>query len=262
MAVKHLVLNTKTGKPELKTFKSEQAYKEYRQKPEQKKWQLDIDLKVQAESANKKLKQLERKGLTNAPAYKQAIHQIHLIIGDDTATRFPTAAKDTATVQRAVQTAYKFNKYETSTPGGYNRVQKRARKGFNKKFGKEANKLSAGSYDIITEMADVLRDMFDALIPASVEMFDTLIDIGNNTQFTDEDMQEFADSLQAELDKAPDIAKEYTRHLISQGIDKMAHGIKPDPKQLIQEVVDREQARLDSMQAKLKTKDSGEFPYK
>ena len=260
MAIKHLVLNTKTGKPELKTFKSEQAYREYRQKPEQKKWQLDIDLKVQAESANKKLKQLERKGLTKSPAYKQAQHQIHLITGDDTATRFPTAAKDTATVQRAVQSAYKFNKYETATPGGYNRVQKRARKGFNKKFGEAANKLTVGNYDIITEMADVLRDMFDALIPASVEMFNTLIDIGNNTQFTDEDMQEFADSLQAELDNAPKIAQEYTRHLISQGIDQMAHGIKPDPKQLIQEVVDREQARLDSKQNKLKPKDN--FPYK
>ena len=110
MAIKHLVLDPKTGKPELKTFKSERAYREYRQRPEQKRWALDIELKVRAESANKKLRQLERKGLTNAPAYKQAQHQIHLITGDTTATRFPTAAKDTATAQRAVQAAYKFTK--------------------------------------------------------------------------------------------------------------------------------------------------------
>ena len=147
MAVKHLVLDPKTGKPELKTFKSEQAYREYRQRPEQKRWALDIDLKVRAESANKKLRQLERKGLTKSPAYKQAQHQIHLITGDSTATRFPTAAKDTATVQRAVQAAYKFNKYETATPGGYNRVQKRARVGFGKAFGEN---VSQKQYDIIT----------------------------------------------------------------------------------------------------------------
>ena len=260
MAVKHLVLNTKTGKPELKTFKSEQAYRDYRQRPEQKRWLLDIDLKVRAESANKKLRQLERKGLTKSPAYKQAQHQIHLITGDDTATRFPTAAKDTATVQRAVQAAHKFNNYETATPGGYNRVQKRARKGFNEKFGEEADKLTAPSYDIITEMADILRDMFDAFVPGSHQMFNTLIDIGNNTQFTDDDMQDFADALQAELDNAPEIALEYKRHLISQGIDQMAHGIKPDPAQLVQEVINREQARLDSMQNKLKPKNN--FPYK
>ena len=78
--------------------------------------------------------------------------------------------------------------------------------------------------------------------------------------FTDDDMQDFADSLQAELDNAPEIALEYKRHLISQGMDQMAHGIKPDPKQLIQEVINREQARLDSMQNKLKPKDN--FPYK
>lgn len=260
MAVKHLVLDPKTGKPELKTFKSEQAYREFRQRPEQKRWLLDIDLKIQAESANKKLRQLERKGLTNAPAYKQAQHQIHLITGDTTATRFPTAAKDTATVQRAVQAAHKFNNYETATPGGYNRVQKRNRKGFNEKFGEEAVKLTAPSYDIITEMADVLRDMFDAFVPGSHQMFNTLIDIGNNTQFTDDDMQDFADALQAELDKAPEIALEYKRHLISQGIDQMAHGIKPDPAQLVQEVINLEQTRLDSMQNKLKPK--GNFPYK
>lgn len=260
MAVKHLVLNTQTGKPELKTFKNEQTYREYKQQPEQKKWQLSIELKVQAESANKKLKQLEKKGLTNSPAYKQAQHQIHLITGDDTATRFPTAAKDTATVQRAVQAAHKFNNYETATPGGYNRVQKRARKGFNKKFGEEANKLNAGSYDIITEMADVLRDMFDALVPGSVQMFNTLIDIGNNTKFDDDDLREFALDLQNEIDNAPDIVQEYTRHLISQGIDQFAHGIRPDPAQLVQDVINMEQARLDSMQNKLKPK--GNFPYK
>ena len=253
-------MNTKTGKPELKTFKSEREYRDYRQRPEQKRWALDIDLKVRAESANKKLRQLERKGLTKAPAYKQAQHQIHLITGDDTATRFPTAAKDTATVQRAVQAAYKFNRYETATPGGYNRVQKRARKGFNATFGEEANKLSADRYDIITEMADVLRDMFSALVPGSVQMFNTLIDIGNNTLVDDDDLREFGLDLQNDIDNAPDIVQEYKRHLISQGIDKFAHGEKPDPKQLIQEVLNREQARLDSMQNKLKPKDN--YPYK
>ena len=260
MAVKHLVLNPETEKPELKTFKSEQAYREYRQRPEQKRWALDIDLKIRAESANKKLRQLERKGLTKSPAYKQAQHQIHLITGDDTATRFPTAAKDTATVQRAVQAAHKFNKYETATPGGYNRVQKRARKSFNKTFGEEAIKLNAGRYDIITAMADVLRDMFGALVPGSVQMFNTLIDIEDNTQFDDDDLREFALDLQNEIDNAPDIVQEYTRHLISQGIDQFAHGIRPDPQQLIQDVLNREQARLDSMQNKLKPKNN--YPYK
>ena len=115
-------------------------------------------------------------------------------------------------------------------------------------------------YDIITAMADVLRDMFGALVPGSVQMFNTLIDIEDNTQFDDDDLREFALELQNEIDKAPDIAQEYTRHLISQGIDQMAHGIKPDPKQLVQDVINREQARLDSMQNKLKPK--GNFPYK
>lgn len=260
MAIKHLVLNPETGKPELKAFKSERAYREYRQRPVQKRWALDIDLKIQAESANKKLRQLERKGLTNAPAYKQALHQIHLITGDTTATRFPTAAKDTATVQRAVQAAYKFSKYDTATPGGFAKIQKRARKGFDKKFGKQAEKLSQKQYDIITAMADILRDMFGALVPGSVQMFNTLIDIEDNTQFDDDDMREFALDLQNEIDNAPDIVKEYKRHLISQGIDQFAHGVRPDPAQLVQEVINREQARLDSMQNKLKPKDN--FPYK
>lgn len=260
MAVKHLVLDPKTGKPELKTFKSEQAFREYRQRPEQKRWQLDIDLKVQAESANKKLKQLEKKGLTNSPAYKQAQHQIHLITGDKTATRFPEKIKDEATAQRALQAAHKFNNYKTATPGGYNRAQKRALAGFKEKFGEEADKLTAQSYDIITEMADVLRDMFGALVPGSVQMFNTLIDIEDNTQFDDDDLQEFALDLQNEIDNAPDIVQEYTRHLISEGIDMFAHGVRPDPAELIQEVIDWEQARLDSMQNKLKPKDN--FPYK
>lgn len=260
MAVKHLVLNTKTGKPELKTFKSERDYRDYRQRPDQKRWVLDIELKVRAESANKKLRQLERKGLTNSPAYKQAQHQIHLITGDTTATRFPTVAKDTATVQRAVQAAYKFSKYDTATPGGFAKVQKRSRKGFNKKFGKQAAKLSQKQYDIITAMADVLRDMFGALVPGSVQMFNTLIDIEDNTQFDDDDLREFALDLQNEIDNAPDIVQEYTRHLISQGIDQFAHGIRPDPAQLVQDVINLEQTRLDSMQNKLKPK--GNFPYK
>ena len=260
MAVKHLVLNTKTGKPELKTFKSERDYRDYRQRPEQKRWALDIDLKVRAESANKKLRQLERKGLTNAPAYKQAQHQIHLITGDTTATRFPTAAKDMATAQRAVQAAYKFSKYDTATPGGFAKIQKRARKGFNRRFGKRADKLSQKQYDIITAMADVLRDMFGALVPGSVQMFNTLIDIEDNTQFDDDDLREFALDLQNEIDNAPDIVQEYTRHLISQGIDQFAHGVRPDPAQLVQDVINREQARLDSMQNTLKPK--GNFPYK
>ena len=258
MAVKHLVLDPKTGKPELKTFKSEQAYRDYRQRPEQKRWLLDIDLKVRAESANKKLRQLERKGLTKSPAYKQAQHQIHLITGDTTATRFPTAAKDMATAQRAVQAAYKFSKYDTATPGGFAKIQKRARKGFDKRFGKQAANLSQKQYDIITAMADVLRDMFGALVPGSVQMFNTLIDIEDNTQF-DDDLRDFALDLQNEIDNAPDIVQEYTRHLISQGIDQFAHGIRPDPAQLVQDVINMEQARLDSMQNKLKPKN---FPYK
>lgn len=260
MAVKHNVFNPITGKPELKTFKSEQAYREYRQRPEQKRWELQVDLKLEANRANTRLKQLERKGLTNSPAYKQAQHQIHLITGDTTATRFPTTAKDTVTAQRAVQAAYKFIRYETATPGGFARTQKRARKGFNKKFGKQAAKLSQKQYDIITEMADVLRDMFGALVPGSVQMFNTLIDIEDNTQFDDDDLREFAIDLQNEIDNAPDIVQEYTRHLISQGIDQFAHGIRPDPAQLVQDVINMEQVRLDSMQNKLKPK--GNFPYK
>lgn len=260
MAVKHNVFNPATGKPELKTFKSERAYREYRQRPEQKRWELQIDLMLEANRANKRLAQLERKGLTNAPAYKQAQHQIHLITGDTTATRFPTAAKDTTTAQRAVQAAFKFVQYDTATPGGFARTQKRARKGFNKRFGKQAAKLSQKQYDIITAMADVLRDMFGALVPGSVQMFNTLIDIEDNTQFDDDDLRDFALDLQNEIDNAPDIVQEYTRHLISQGIDQFAHGIRPDPVQLVQDVLNMEQTRLDSMQNKLKPK--GNFPYK
>lgn len=259
MVVKHLVLNTQTGKPELKTFKNEQTYREYKQQPEQKKWQLSIELKVQAESANKKLKQLEKKGLTNSPAYKQAIHQIHLLTGDTTATRFSTKAKDTQAIQRTLQAAYKFNKYETATPGGLSKAQKRARKGFNKKFEKAKN-LSQKQYNIISEIAEVLNDMYGALIPGSTQLFGSLIDIENNTHFDENDITEFAIDLQNEIDNAPDIVQEYTRHLISQGIDQFAHGIRPDPAQLVQDVINREQARLDSMQNKLKPK--GNFPYK
>ena len=258
MAVKHLVLNTETGKPELKTFKNEQTYREYKQQPEQKKWQLSIELKVQAQSANKKLKQLERKGLTNSPAYKQAQHQIHLITGDTTATRFPEKLKDTAKVQRALQAAYKFNKYETATPGGLAKAQKRARKGFNKKF-ENAKKLTQKQYDIISEMAEVLNDMYGALIPGSTQLFNSLIDIENNTHFDENDIMDFAIDLQNEIDNAPKIAQEYTRHLLSQGIDQFAHGIKPNAEALVKEVVDRERQRLELMMQNL---ESNDYPYK
>ena len=256
MAVKHLVLNTKTGKPELKTFKSEQAYREYRQKPEQKKWQLDIDLKIQAESANKKLKQLERKGLTNSPAYKQAQHQIHLITGDTNATRFPEKAKDTATAQRAIQAAYKFGKYETATPGGYNRVQKRARKGFEKALGEN---VSQKQYDIITEAAEVLKEMYGAFVPASSEMYGALVDMSDNKKFTDEDIREFAFELQEVLENSPQIASEYTRHLLSVGLDEFAHGKKPNARKLVNDVLAREEKRLEEYTRRVR---GDEFPYK
>ena len=256
MAVKHLVLNTKTGKPELKTFKSEQAYREYRQKPEQKKWQLDIDLKVRAESANKKLKQLERKGLTNSPAYKQAQHQIHLITGDTSATRFPEKTKDTATAQRAVQAAYKFGKYETATPGGYNRVQKRARKGFEKALGEN---VSQKQYDIITEAAEVLKEMYGAFVPASSEMYGALVDMSDNKKFTDEDIREFAFELQEVLENSPQIASEYTRHLLSVGLDEFAHGKRPNARKLVNDVLAREEKRLEEYTRRVR---GDEFPYK
>lgn len=256
MAIKHLVLNTKTGKPELKTFKSEQAYREYRQKPEQKKWQLDIDLKVHAESANKKLKQLERKGLTNSPAYKQAQHQIHLITGDTNATRFPTAAKDTATAQRAVQAAFKFEKYETATPGGYNRVQKRARKGFGKALGEN---VSQKQYDIITEAAEVLKEMYGAFVPASSEMYGSLVDMSDTKKFTDEDIREFAFELQEAIDNSPQIVSEYTRHLLSVGLDEFAHGKRPNARKLVNDVLEREEKRLEEYTRRVR---GDEFPYK
>ena len=256
MAIKHLVLNTKTGKPELKSFKSEQAYREYRQKPEQKKWLLDIDLKVRAESANKKLRQLERKGLTNAPAYKQAQHQIHLITGDTTATRFPTAAKDTATAQRAVQAAYKFNKYETATPGGYNRVQKRAWKGFEKALGKN---VTQKQYYIITEAAEVLKEMYGAFVPASSEMYGVLVDMSDNKKFTDEDIREFAFELQEAIDNSPQIVSEYTRHLLSVGLDEFAHGKRPNARKLVNDVLAREEKRLEEYTRRVR---GDEFPYK
>ena len=258
MAVKHLVLNTQTGKPELKTFKNEQTYREYKQQPEQKKWQLSIELKVQAQSANKKLKQLEKKGLTNSPAYKQAQHQIHLLTGDTTATRFPEKSKDIAKIQRALQAAYKFNKYETATPGGLSKAQKRARKGFNKKFEKAKN-LTQKQYDIISEMAEVLNDMYGALIPGSTQLFNSLIDIENNTHFDEDDIKQFAIDLQDEIDNAPKIAQEYTRHLLSQGIDQFAHGVKPNAEALVKEVVDRERKRLELMRQNL---ENDNYPYK
>ena len=256
MAVKHLVLNTKTGKPELKTFKSEQAYREYRQKPEQKKWQLDIDLKVRAESANKKLQQLERKGLTNAPAYKQAIHQIHLITGDTSATRFPEKAKDTSTVQRAVQAAYKFGKYETATPGGFKKVQKKARKGFEKTFGKN---VSQKQYNIITEAAEVLKEMYGAFVPASSEMYSTLIDISDTKKFTEEDIRDFAFELQEAIENSPQIVSEYTRHLLSVGLDEFAHGKRPNARKLVNDVLAREEQRLEEYTRRVR---GDEFPYK
>lgn len=261
MAVKHNVYNPKTGKPELKSFSSEKAYREYRNRPEQKQWQLDIDLKVYGESANKKLKDLEKKGLTKSPAYKQAIHQIHLITGDTNATRFPERVNGTTEKQRAVQAAYKFgHKYETATEAGYKRVQKRARAGFNATFDK-AGKLSSSEYDIVAEAADVLREMFDALVPGSIQMFSGLIDMADNSSFDDSDIRDFANELQDELDKAPPVAREYKRHLISRGIDDFAHGKRPDVKNLIDEVVNKEKQRLKSMQEKLK-KPGEEFPYK
>lgn len=262
MAVKHLVWNENTGKPELKTFKSEQAYREYRQRPFQKQKELQSDLVVFGESANKKLRQLEKKGLTNSPAYKQALHQIHLLTGDTTAKRFPQKRKDiekldTTTVQRALQAAYKFNKYETATPGGLAKAQRRARKGFNKKF-ENAKALTQKQYDIISEMAEVLNDMYGALIPGSTQLFNSLIDIENNTHFDETDIKEFAIDLQNEIDNAPKIASEYTRHLLSQGIDQFAHGTKPNAKALVKEVVDRERQRLEIMRQNLES----DYPYK
>ena len=260
MAVKHNVYNPVTGKPELKTFKSEREYREFRQRPEQVDFDLRTDLKVYGESANKRLQQLERKGLTNSPAYKQAIHQIHLITGDTGATRFPLSVKTKTDTQKALQAAYKFgHEYATATPGGYAKIQKRARKGFNAVFGKKASKLSQSQYDIITTMADVLRDMYGALVPGSNQMFSGLIDSVAN-QFDDDDIREFALDLQNEIDNAPDIVQEYTRHLLSRGIDDFAHGIRPNAKALVDEVINREQQRLDIMQQKLKGKNN--FPYK
>lgn len=256
MAIKHLVLNTKTGKPELKTFKSEQAYKEFRQRPEQKRWELDIDLKVRAESANKKLRQLERKGLTKSPAYKQAQHQIHLITGDTTATRFPTAAKDTATVQRAIQATYKFNKYETATPGGFKKVQKKARKGFEKAFG---GNVSQKQYDIITEAAEVLKEMYGAFVPASSEMYSALVDMSDAKKFTDEDIREFAFELQEAIDNSPQIVSEYTRHMLSVGLDEFAHGKRPNARKLVNDVLKREEKRLEEYTRRVR---GDEFPYK
>lgn len=256
MAIKHLVWNEKTGKSELKSFKSEQAYREYRQRPYQKLKDLQVDLKVYGESANKKLKQLERKGLTNSPAYKQAIHQIHLITGDTSATRFPEKAKDTATVQRAVQAAYKFRKYETSTPGGYNRVQKRARKGFEKAFGRN---VSQKKYDIITEAAEVLKEMYGAFVPASSEMYSSLVDMSDTKKFTDEDIREFAFELQEVLENSPQIASEYTRHLLSMGLDEFAHGKRPNARKLVNDVLAREEQRLEEYTRRVR---GYEFPYK
>lgn len=262
MAVKHNIYNPVTGKPELKTFRSEKAYQEFRQRPEQKQWRLDVDLKVYSESANKKLQRLERKGLTNSPAYKQAIHQIHLITGDTEATRFPEKGKTKADTQRALQAAFKFgHDYETATPGGFAKVQKRARAGFNTVFGKQAKRLSSGQYDMVTEAADVLREMFGALVPGSTQMFSGLIGMADSSSFDDSDIRDFALELQDELDNAPPIAREYTRHLLSRGIDDFAHGIRPNVKNLIDEVVNKEKQQLESMQEKLK-KPGEEFPYK
>ena len=70
-----------------------------------------------------------------------------------------------------VKAAYKFSKYDTATPGGFAKIQKRARKGFDKRFGKQAAKLSQKQYDIITAMADVLRDMFGALVRKGIEFY-------------------------------------------------------------------------------------------
>lgn len=240
MAVKHNVYNPVTGKPELKTFKSEREYREFRQRPEQRKWNLAVDVKVYAEGANKRLERLEQRGLTKSPAYKQAIHQIHLITGDKSATRFPSAGKSVSELQKMsslelqkeVQPAFKVvGQYETATPAGYTRAQKRARKGFNKALGKPAKKLSQSQYDILTDMADVLRDMFGALVPGSTQMFNGLIDSVAN-QFDDDDIREFAMALDDEFTRYSGEEQEYlredTRHFLSVGIDMFAHGIVPD----------------------------------
>lgn len=265
MSVKHLVLNTKTGKPELKTFKSEQAYREYRQRPEQKRWELDIDLKVRAESANKKLKQLERKGLTNSPAYKQAIHQIHLITGDTNATRFPEKAKDTSTAQRAVQAAYKFGKYETATPGGYEKVQKKARKGFNKRFS-NASKLTKNQYDMINNAAEVLCEMYGALVPPSQEMYDMLIEIGNNKQYTDNAIMNFAIDLQNEIEKYPPEAQnfltDYKRHFLAQGLRIFALGEEPNVERMVKLAYLTEREKWRKRGETYGFNSDSDFPYK
>lgn len=258
MAVKHIVFDEKTGKGELKTFKSEKDYKAFKARPEQTAWRVRVDLKVEAESANKKLRQLEKKGMTSSPAYKQAIHQIHLLTGDKTATRFPTSGKNHVENQKAVQAARKFNRYETATPGGYERVQRRARREFNKKFELGA-KLSESQYDMITTVKDTLVEMYDALVPQSSEMFDSLIDIGNEQQFDETDIEDFAKELNEAIKEAPDIISEYTRHLISRGLDMFAHGQTPDIQEMIDDVLNRERKRLEQAKAKLKSK---KFPYK
>ena len=274
MAVKHLVFNPETNKVDWKSFRSEKEYREFRKTPEQKKFDLAVDLKVYGESANKKLATLERKGLESSPAYKQAIHQIHLITGDTEATRFPTGKKSaeiynkmkTPEIQKALQAAYKFGHvYETATPGGYEKVQRKARKGFNKRFS-NASKLTKNQYDMINNAAEVLCEMYGALVPPSQEMYDMLIEIGNNKQYTDNDIMNFAVDLQNEIEKYPSEAQnflnDYKRHFLSQGLRLFALGEEPSVENMVKLAYLTEREKWKRQGETYGFNSDSDFPYK
>lgn len=266
MAVKHLVFNPNTGKSDLKSFSTEKQYQEYMKRPEQAEWKLNVELKVYSESANKKLAALERKGLESSPAYKQAIHQIHLIAGDTTATRFPKSQKNITSTKKVLQAAYKFgHEYETATPGGYAKVQKKARKGFNKRFS-NASKLTKSQYDMINNAAEVLREMYGALVPPSQEMYDMLIEIGNNKQYTDNDIMNFAVDLQKEIEKYPSEAQnflnDYKRHFLSQGLRLFALGEEPDVQGMVNIAYRTEREKWRKRGETYGFNSDSDFPYK
>ena len=101
--------------------------------------------------------------------------------------------------------------------------------------------------------------MYGAFVPASIEMYGSLVVMYKSKNFTDEDIREFAVELQEAIDNSPQIVSEYSRHLLSVGLDEFAHGKRPNARKLVNDVLAREEQRLEEYTRRVR---GDEFPYK
>ena len=123
----------------------------------------------------------------------------------------------------------------------------------------QKNILSGKSEFFPGDAAEVLKEMYSAFVPASSEMYSALVDMSDAKKFTDEDIREFALELQEAIDNSPQIVSEYTRHLLSVGLDEFAQGKRPNARKLVNDVLAREEKRLEEYTRRVR---GDEFPYK